>query len=265
MIHISGGDSFYAKQQGSGLSWWNHGHSHATAELYQGKDRCWPGPAAPAVHADGVWGVSWLFQRALCAARLAANVRCSDRPALPLQLDRQPRQPQLWRPQEPGEHDGQLRPVCHRVCASGDRASGDRFYSTARSRARCATRLRSVTAGSRARDASRTATMCARMLTLQRRTLCRSGQSGLRVGADACGQKDDQQLQKESDATGRVRIMWCGRAAKSRDQTRVIDLRLTLILPQSLPLPLPPLPHVGQSRGESCSFKTVKPKKELDY
>lgn len=38
MIHISGGDSFYAKQQGSGLSWWNHGHSHATAELYQGKD-----------------------------------------------------------------------------------------------------------------------------------------------------------------------------------------------------------------------------------
>ncbi len=209
--------------------------------------------------------MSWLFQRALCAARLAANVRCSDRPALPLQLDRQPRQPQLWRPQEPGEHDGQLRPVCHRVCASGDRASGDRFYSTARSRARCATRLRSVRAGSRARDASRTATMCARMLTLQRRTLCRSGQSGLRVGADACGQKDDQQLQKESDATGRVRIMWCGRAAKSRDQTRVIDLRLTLILPQSLPVPLPPLPHVGQSRGESCSFKTVKPKKELDY
>jgi hypothetical protein len=42
VIHISGGDSFYAKQQGSGLSWWNHGHSHATAELYQGKDRCWP-------------------------------------------------------------------------------------------------------------------------------------------------------------------------------------------------------------------------------
>ena len=56
VIHIAGGDGFYAQQQGSSLSWWNHGHKHMSAELYQGKDRCWPEPAVSHLRAAGRGG-----------------------------------------------------------------------------------------------------------------------------------------------------------------------------------------------------------------
>merc|ERR1719263_1471951 len=37
VIHLQD-DAYYLGGRSGSLSWWNHGHSHATAELYEGKD-----------------------------------------------------------------------------------------------------------------------------------------------------------------------------------------------------------------------------------